>query len=207
MSRRYDKSHKTVPVTVVLAIPNTITALKNTQKDGYCAIQIGAGTKKHLTKPVLGQFKTNKVSPAIVREFRVLQSAKYQVGQSVAADQFKAGDIVRVTARSKGKGYAGVMKRHGFHGGPKSHGSDQHRAPGSIGAQQPQRVPVGKKMPGHMGATTVTMTKVKIFDVVPSDNAILLQGAIPGPKKGWVMISQNSNRKSQNAKQKLKTKI
>jgi len=117
-----------------------------------------------------------------------VDKANHSIGDSLTVEQFKPDDVVKVTGTTKGKGFAGVIKRHGFHRGPETHGSDHHRAPGSIGAQQPQRVVKGKKMPGHMGHVTSTMIKVKVVDVIKEDNIILLRGALPGPNKGWLTI-------------------
>lgn len=187
MTRVYNKVHEAVPVTVVLAVPNTVTQVKTTQSDGYNAFQVGAGdNNRHLTKSVLGHTQKAGIKPDLIMEYRGGTDAK--VGDSLGVSQFKADDIVSVTGVSKGKGFAGVIKRHGFHRGPETHGSDHHRAPGSIGAQQPQRVVKGKKMPGHMGNVKVTLTKVKVIDVIAKENLMLLKGAIPGPNKSWLII-------------------
>jgi large subunit ribosomal protein L3 len=190
MTRQYGKSQQTVPVTVVLALPNCVTQVKTSHQDGYEAIQVGAGQgRRHPNKPLTGHTKKCGALPKLIREHRVA-SSDHKVGDSLTVEQFATDDLVTVTAKSKGKGYAGVIKRHGFHGGPASHGSDHHRAPGSIGSQQPQRIPKGKKMAGHMGAKTVTDIKVKVIDVIKDENLILLNGSIPGPKKGWVIIKK-----------------
>ena len=187
MTRQYDKSHQAVPITVVLALPNKVVQVKTDHQDGYGALQVGAGNSRHMNKPLTGHAKASGASPQLTREYRI-SDHKGKIGDELTVEQFAAGDSVKVTARSKGKGFAGVVKRHGFHGGPASHGSDHHRAPGSIGSQQPQRVPKGKKMAGHMGAKTVTAIKVKVIDIIKDENLILLKGSIPGPKKGWVII-------------------
>lgn len=188
MTRVYDKAHQAVPVTVVLAMPNKVVQVKNAQNDDYTAIQVGANdTNRHMSKPMTGHTKSSKISPKLLREYRV-DKANHSIGDSLTVEQFKPDDVVKVTGTTKGKGFAGVIKRHGFHRGPETHGSDHHRAPGSIGAQQPQRVVKGKKMPGHMGHVTSTMIKVKVVDVIKEDNIILLRGALPGPNKGWLTI-------------------
>ncbi len=187
MTRVYNKAHEAVPVTVVLAQPNIVTQVKTTQTDGYDAFQFGAGdNNRHLSKSVLGHTKKADVKPKLIKEYRGNVDAK--VGARLDVSQFKADDLVSVTGVSKGKGFAGVIKRHGFHRGPETHGSDHHRAPGAIGSQQPQRVIKGKKMPGHMGNVKVTIIKVKVVDVIAKDNLILLKGAIPGPNKSWLVI-------------------
>ncbi|HLB32033.1 MAG TPA: 50S ribosomal protein L3 [Patescibacteria group bacterium] len=188
MTRIYDKAHQAVPVTVVLALPNKVVQVKSVHSDGYTALQVGAhDANRHMTKPLTGHTKAAKMAPKLLREYRV-DKIDHSVGDSFTVEQFKADDVVKVTGTTKGKGFAGVIKRHGFHRGPETHGSDHHRAPGSIGAQQPQRVVKGKKMPGHMGHVISTMIKVKVVDVIKDDNLILLRGALPGPNKGWLTI-------------------
>src|SRR3989344_37655 len=188
MTRIYDKAHQAVPVTVVLALPNKVVQVKSVHSDGYTALQVGAhDANRHMTKPLTGHTKAAKMAPKLLREYRV-DKIDHSVGDSFTVEQCKADDVVKVTGTTKGKGFAGVIKRHGFHRGPETHGSDHHRAPGSIGAQQPQRVVKGKKMPGHMGHVISTMIKVKVVDVIKDDNLILLRGALPGPNKGWLTI-------------------
>jgi large subunit ribosomal protein L3 len=197
MTHIYDKYGKSVAVTAVLLLPTTIIKRKTAETDGYEAIKVAVHsnkTRRQLTKPVLGQSKKYKIIPILMKEFRVGEKADLKEGDSLAATQFKPEELLRITGVTKGKGFAGVVKRYGFKGGPKSHGSHHHRTPGSIGAQQPQRVVKGKKMAGHMGAVTNTLPKVKIAAVWPDENIILLKGALPGPKGSILKISRVEKR-------------
>ena len=184
MTRVFDQDGKMIPVTKVTVLPCAITQIKNTEKDGYTSVQISA------TK---GEGK--KIKNVMVSEFRVDEIDGYKTGDKVLADQFVAGDVVEVTGTSKGKGFAGVIKRHGFKRGPESHGGNNVREPGSIGAQQPQRVVLGRKMAGHMGVTTATIKNLRVIDV--DKDVILISGAIPGPNKGLLKISGKSSVKTE----------
>jgi large subunit ribosomal protein L3 len=192
MTRIFADDGSVVPVSVIEVTPNTVTRLRSVEKDGYTAIQIGAGTARRLTKPVAGQFKgldKDRQKPKHVREIRVAADAEYELGQQLGVDTFEAGELVDVTGVSKGKGFAGVIERHNFKRGPKTHGSDHHRAPGSIGAgTYPGRVWKGTRMAGHMGNERVTVKKLHVVRVDPERNLILLRGAVPGARNGMLIV-------------------
>ena len=170
-----------VGVSVVQVTPNTVTRLRTDERDGYTAVQIGAGERKRLTKPLAGQLKD---LPRVrdIREFRLDSADEYEVGQQITvADVFAEGDLVDVTGVSKGKGFAGTIKRHNFSRGPKTHGSDNYRRPGSIGpGTTPGRVYKGLKMGGHMGDDRVTLKKLRVIRVDAERNLILVKGSVPG---------------------------
>ena len=177
-----------VPVSVLSVEPNTVTALRTPETDGYSAIQLGAGLVKKLTKPRAGQLKDlPKVRDA--REFRVDDLSGYEVGQTVDVSLFAEGDIVDVTGVSKGKGFSGTIKRHNFRRGPETHGSDSHRQPGSIGAgTYPGKVFKGTGMAGHMGAERVTITKLTVVRTDLERNLLIVRGNVPGAPNGLVMV-------------------
>lgn len=176
-------------VTLLSAEPNVITQIKDQDNDGYMALQIGMGTSKKPSKPQTGHFKNAGISPKVVREVRVSElSEEMQVGEKLNADLFSAGDKVSVTSISKGKGWAGTIKRHNFHRGRKTHGGQSYRRPGSIGSMYPQRIFPGKKMAGQMGAEQVTTKNLKVAFVDTELNVIGVNGAVPGPKKSIVLI-------------------
>ena len=180
-----------VAVSVVSVAPNTVTRLRTEERDGYTAVQLGAEPSRRLTKPELGQLgDLPKVSK--IREFRVEALDGYSVGQQIAmADLFAEGDLVDITGISKGKGFAGHIKRHHFHRGPKTHGSDHHRAPGSIGpGTTPGRVYKGMKMAGHMGDERVTVKKVKVVRLDAERNLILVKGSVPGPRNAMILVKK-----------------
>ena len=180
-----------VVVTAIEVGPCFVTQVKSEAKDGYNAVQLGFGEAKRLNSPQkghlkeIGQFKH-------LREFSVEDISSVQVGQKVDVDMFKPGDLLDVTGISKGKGFAGVVKRHHFAGGPKTHGqSDRHRAPGSIGATtSPGRVLKGTRMAGHMGDRRVTERNLKVLDVDSARHLLLVKGAVPGSKKGLLLIKK-----------------
>lgn len=193
MTRVYSEIGEATPVTVVEAGPCKVLQVKNVDKDGYSAIQVGFGEKKaaRVNKPLGGHFKKSDSDGFyFVREFRVENPDEYEVGQLVTLDNvFKAGDKVDVQGTSKGRGFQGVVKRYGFRGGRATHGSNFHRAPGSIGCSAwPARVVKGKKLPGRMGNDTVLKKNVKVIDVRNDDNVILLKGPVPGAKQGLLKI-------------------
>jgi large subunit ribosomal protein L3 len=199
MTQIYDQHGVVVPVTVVLAGPCHVIQIMSKEKHGYEAIQIGYGDvkEKSLNKPMLGQFsKRNVPVSRWVREIRTSKAASFQVGQSIKADTFAPGDYVDVSGLSKGKGFAGAMKRHNFSGGPSTHGqSDRARAPGSSGSNTyPGRVFKGKKFPGHMGVEGVTVQHVEVIEVHPEKDLLLIRGALPGPKENLLMIRQTVKR-------------
>ena len=170
-----------VGVSVVQLTPNTVTRLRTPERDGYAAVQLGAGQRRKLTKPVAGQLK-DLPRVATIREFRLDDADAYSVGQTITvSDVFAEGDLVDVTGVSKGQGFAGTVKRHNFSRGPKTHGSDNYRKPGSIGpGTTPGRVYKGLKMGGHMGHERVTIKKLRVVRVDPDRNLILVKGAVPG---------------------------
>ena len=193
MTRLYNDMGAVIPVTVIEAGPCKVLQVKSDGVDGYNAIQVGFGAKKakKVSKPLAGHFsKSDSEGYYNIREFRIQNPEDYQAGQSISLDElFKTGDIIDVQGTSKGKGFQGVMKRHGFSGGPGGHGSKFHRAPGSIGCSAwPARVVKGKKMPGRMGNDTVLKKNVLIVDVRGDDNLILVKGSVPGAKQSLLKL-------------------
>ncbi len=193
MTHVYDEKGTMVPVTVVQAGPCFVVQVKQQSQDGYNAIQIGYGqvSEKKLTRPVLMHLKKRGLPPlGTLREIRVAANkvSEYTPGQQLTVEAFQPGQYVDVTGTSIGKGFQGVVKRHHFRGGPATHGSMSHRAPGSIGNTAPQRVPRGRKMAGHMGCQKVTVQNLKIVKILPEENCLLLEGAVPGPREGLVLI-------------------
>ena len=177
-----------VPVSVVSVEPNTVTALRTTDRDGYTAVQLGTGAARRLTKPRLGQLKQ---LPRVrhQREFRVGDTAAFQVGQTLDVSLFAPGEKVDVEGVSKGKGFAGLVKRHHKKRGPETHGSDSHRAPGSIGAgTTPGRVYRGLGMAGHMGDARVTVKKLTVVRTDPERNLLLVRGAVPGARNALLLV-------------------
>jgi len=193
MTQTWDENNRVVPVTVISAATNVVTQVRTPEVDGYNAVQIGYGEidGRKVTKPQAGHFAKAGVTPRrTLVELRTAEAASYEVGQEITPDLFAAGDVVDVTATSKGKGFAGVMKRHGFAGVSASHGAHRnHRKPGSIGAcATPGRVFKGMRMAGRMGGDTVTTQNLSVHAVDAEKGLILLKGAVPGPKGGLVMI-------------------
>ena len=193
MTQVFDANNKMVPVTVVEAGPCVVTQVRTLEIDGYAAVQLafGAIDPKKITKPLAGHFEKAGVTPRrSVVELRTTNASAYTLGQELGADVFAAGEIVDATGTSIGKGTAGVMKRHGFHGLGSSHGVDRkHRMPGSIGAcSTPGRVFAGMRMAGRMGAETVTTQNLLIHAVDASKNLLLIKGSIPGPDGGLIFI-------------------
>jgi large subunit ribosomal protein L3 len=185
-----------VAVSVLAIEPNTVTRLRTDARDGYTAVQLGTEpAKKKLTKPEAGQLRDlpkGSQSLATIREFRVESVDGYEIGQQLAlGDLFADGDLVDVTGVSKGKGFAGHIKRHHFHRGPKSHGSDHHREPGSIGpGTTPGRVYKGLKMAGHMGDAQATIKKVRVVKADTDRNLLLLKGSLPGPRGALILVKK-----------------
>ena len=193
MTQLWDENNRIVPVTVVAATTNVITQVRTPEKDGYNAIQLGYGEieGRKVTKPSAGHFDKAGVTPRRhLAEIRTADAASYEIGQEISPELFAAGEDVDVTGTSKGKGYAGVMKRHGFSGVGASHGAHRnHRKPGSIGAcATPGRVFKGTRMAGRMGTDTVTTQNVTVHAVDVEKGLILLKGAVPGPKGGLIVI-------------------
>jgi large subunit ribosomal protein L3 len=196
MLQRFEQNGTVSAVTALEAGPCHVIQVKTKEKDGYEAVQLGFGQAKRLNRPERGHLKGAE-NLKHLREFRVDDISEVEVGQSVGADLFQVGDFVDVTAVSKGRGFAGVVRRHGFHGGPKTHGqSDRHRAPGSIGSTTtPGRVLKGLKMAGQMGAKQVTVRGLRVMDVNPDRGVLLLQGGVPGPRTGLVTIQRSTRKK------------
>ena len=191
MTEKFTKDGKVIPVTVVEVEPNVITQIKTVETDGYNAIQLAVVDKKekNANKAEIGHAKKAGVAPKrFLKEIRVDSTEGYTLGSTIAADIFEVGEKVDVTGTSKGKGFAGVIKRHGQSRGPETHGSHYHRRPGSMGTMRPMRVLKGKKNSGHMGTETVTIQNLEIIEVCVSDNYILVSGNIPGPKESLVLI-------------------
>lgn len=193
MTRIFSQEGKEIPVTVIKAGPCFVVQRKTREKEGYDAIQLGFIEKKakRVNKPLAGHFKKANTPPFYhLREFKGEDLEVYQPGQRIGcADIFKVGDFVDISAKTKGRGFAGVVKRWGFRGGAKSHGSMFNRAPGSIGSSSdPSRVLKGKRLPGHYGNERVTIQNLKVVDIRPEDDVILINGAIPGPVNGVVEI-------------------
>ena len=188
MTQVFAEDGTMVPVSVVSVEPNTVTELRTLDRDGYTAVQVGAGTAKRTTKPRLGQLKD---LPRVrhVREFRVDDVADFAVGQTLDLSIFSEGDVVSIIGTSKGKGFAGTIKRHHFSRGPETHGSDSHRAPGSIGGgTYPGKVFKGTPMAGHMGHERVTVKSVTIVRCDTERNLLLLRGPVPGPRNGLILV-------------------
>ncbi len=191
MTQVFQDDGTMVAVSVLAIEPNTVTRLRTTERDGYTAVQLGTDVVKKLTKPETGQLKDlPKVST--VREFRVDDVDTYEVGQTLAiGDLFAAGDEVDVTGVSKGKGFAGQIKRHNFKRGPKTHGSDHHREPGSIGpGTTPGRVYKGLRMAGHMGDERATIKKVRVVRTDPDRNLLLIAGSLPGSRGSLILVKK-----------------
>jgi len=191
MTQVFTESGKLIPVTVVEVEPNIVTQIKTKENDGYEAIQLGFDTKREklATKASAGHTaKANTTPKRFFREIKGVDINDYTVGQEVKADIFAAGEVVDVTGTSKGKGFQGVIKRHGQSRGPMGHGSHYHRRPGSMGTMRPMRVFKGKNLPGHMGSLTVTIQNLEVVAVDLANNVILIKGNIPWPKKGLVVI-------------------
>ena len=194
MTRIFDEEGLSIPVTVLEAGPCTVLVKKTVEKDGYQAIQVGfkPAKKNRLNKPAAGYFAQVEVAPLKhIRELRVHNTDHYAVGQEIKADIFKAGDYVDVTGISRGKGFAGNIKRHGQALGPRTHGSRYHRGPGSMGAVGPSRVFKGKKLPGRMGGDKVTVQKLKVVKVDAGKNLLLVKGAVPGPRNVLVLVKNS----------------
>jgi large subunit ribosomal protein L3 len=195
MTQLFDENGKVVPVTVIEAGPCPVVQRKTAASDGYEAIQIGFWPQlkaKRVTRPMRGHFEKVKVAPQKrLREFRLESAAppSYTVGQVLTVALFEVGEKVRVTGTSKGKGFQGGVKRWGYLGGPETHGSMFHRAPGSIGASSfPSRVFKGHHMPGRMGGALTTVKALKVVKVIPEQNLLLVRGAVPGPAGGLLTI-------------------
>ena len=195
MTQIFNEDGVLTPVTVLQAGPCVVTQVKTVENDGYSAIQVGFGDirEKLVNKPKKGHFAKAGVSAKrFVKEFRFEDAENYTLGQEIKADIFAAGDKIDATAKSKGKGFQGAIKRHGQSRGPMAHGSKYHRHAGSNGsATTPGRVFKGKHMPGHMGAAKVTVQNLEVVRVDADQNLILVKGSVPGPKKSLVMLKES----------------
>jgi large subunit ribosomal protein L3 len=191
MTQRFLDDGRVERVTVLEAGPCPVTAIRTQDVDGYVAVQLGFGAvrEKALTKPELGHLKKADAPPVrTIKEFRD-EAGELTVGDTVTVEAFEVGQEVKVSGVSKGKGFQGTIKRHNFHAGPKSHGSHNVRAPGSIGASAtPSRVMKGIRGPGHMGAKRVTQKGLTIVELIPDQNLMLLRGSVPGPKGATVEV-------------------
>jgi len=194
MTQIFTEDGKVIPVTVVESGNNVVIRNKTVDTDGYFGVQIGFGDikEKKIKKPMAGQFQKYGVKPVkFIRELRLTSESEYKVGDTIGVDIFAEGELVDVVGTSKGKGFAGTIKRHGFARGPMGHGSKSHREPGSTGAMMSGpggRVIKGKKLPGRMGGVRVTVQRLTIVRVDVNRNLLLIKGAVPGPKKGLVII-------------------
>ncbi len=196
MIQVYAEDGAVVPVTVVQAGPCTITQIKTVENDGYAALQLGFGTAKpkNVTRPLKGHLdKVGKGYFSVLKEVRVQDAEGYELGQEISVDAFEIGEFVDVIGTSKGKGFAGPIKRWGFQRGPSAHGSKNIREPGSTGnATFPGRVIKGKKMAGHKGNRRVTTLHLKVMDVRPEENLLLIKGAVPGARNSIVFIRKTN---------------
>jgi len=192
MTQVFDEQGNWVPVTVVEAQPNVVVGVRTLDRDGYRAVQLGFEEvpERRVNRPMRGVFRRAGVSPRrVIREVRLREGEEYHVGQEISVAVFREGDRVAVTGTSKGKGFAGAMKRHGFGGQPDSHGvSLMHRAVGSLGTSGVGRVWKGKRMPGRMGGERVTIRGLRVVRVDPERHLLLIRGAVPGPRGGLLMV-------------------
>ena len=193
MTQVFGQDGRVDSVTAIEAGPCFVIQIKRVEKEGYDAVQLGFGEAKRLNQPLKGHLKKLGMLKHL-REFKASDIESIEIGHKVDVSIFKAGDVVDVSGISKGKGFAGVVKRHHFGGGPKTHGqSDRHRAPGSIGATTtPGRVLKGKRMAGHMGNERVTVRRLKVVEADPERNLLLVRGAVPGARNGLVTIRKSS---------------
>jgi large subunit ribosomal protein L3 len=195
MTQVFQPDGTMVGVSVLAIEPNTVTRVRTTERDGYTAVQLGAESAKRLTKPEAGQLKDLPKAAqglATIREFRLDSVDGYELGQTISiGDVFAEGDLVDVTGVSKGKGFAGQIKRHHFKRGPKTHGSDHHREPGSIGpGTTPGRVYKGVRMAGHMGDQRATIKKVRVVRADPEKNLLLVKGSLPGARGSLILVKK-----------------
>jgi large subunit ribosomal protein L3 len=192
MTQIFQEDGTMIPVSVVSVEPNTVTKVRTPERDGYTAVQLGIEESAKLTKPEMGQLK-NLPKLAVLREFRLDEDGDtpYTVGQKLDVTLFAAGDIIDVTGVSKGKGFSGHIKRHHFKRGPKTHGSDHHRAPGSIGpGTTPGRVYKGMRMAGHMGDARATVKKLRVVRADAERNLLLIKGSLPGSPNGLLLVKK-----------------
>ncbi len=198
MTRVFDEQGRAVAVTVLQAGPCYVSQVKSVETDGYNSIQLGFGEKKEhrVNRPLRGHFQRAGIKPCrFLREFRVDDPSSYQVGQEITAGIFSPGDLVDVSAVSRGKGYAGSIKRLGFHRGPETHGSHYHRGPGSLGAITASRVFKGRPLPGRMGGKRRTVQNLSIVHADSDKNILVVKGSVPGPQGGLVEVKQSVKKK------------
>lgn len=194
MTQIFDDEGRAIPVTVLEAGPCFVVAKKDLGKDGYSSVQIGfkPAKKNLLNKPQLGHYAKAGVVPLkYLREMRLVDADNYEVGQEIKADIFEAGEYVDITGISKGKGFAGSIKRHGQSRGAMTHGSHYHRGPGSMGAVDAAKVFKGRPLPGRMGGEKVTSQKLKVVKVDADKNLLLVKGAVPGPRNGLLIVKNS----------------
>ena len=197
MTQIFREDGRVVPVTVIEAGPCVVTQIKTMETDGYEAVQLGFGELKRLNQPKAGHLKASQ-QRRYLREVKATDVSKFEVGQSLGVDLFEEGEILDVIGKSKGRGFAGVMKRWGFHGGPRTHGqSDRARAPGSIGGgTTPGKVYKGMKMAGHMGNRRITAKGMEIVKIDPDRNLLIVKGGIPGSNNSLVQIRRTNKKTS-----------
>lgn len=189
MTQIISEDGTTIPVTLIQAGPVTVTQVKSVETDGYNAVQVAYGEGKNLSKAVAGHVKSAGVTPKEIREFRVNELGEVKIGDTWNVTEFELGDTIDATGISKGKGWAGTIKRHNFKRHRKTHGGKGNtRKVGSIGSMYPQKIFKGKRMAGHMGAEQVTVKNLKVAYISADDNLIGVKGAVPGPKKGLIVL-------------------
>ncbi|NNF14564.1 MAG: 50S ribosomal protein L3 [Gemmatimonadetes bacterium] len=195
MTRIFDDEGVQIPVTVIEAGPCPVVGMRSAESDGYQAVQLGFGAKKEkrTSRPEMGHAAKAglEAAPRLLREFRIGDGEEYEVGQELTVELFEAGDRIKVTGRSKGRGFQGVVKRHGFRGRPSSHGHPMSRTPGSMGpGTDPSRVIKGKKLPGRMGGARTTIRNLQVVRVDGERNLLFVKGGVPGARDGYVLISK-----------------
>jgi large subunit ribosomal protein L3 len=199
MTQLFSDKGEAIPVTVIEAGPCTVTEVRTSERDGYMAIQLGFGTNKEsrYTRPVLGQFKKRNLPPSrFLKEFRVIDLNGVEVGQKLTVTMFEKGQYVDIQGVTKGRGFAGVVKRHKFAAGHASHGPTHGKQPGSIGASAyPSRVVKGKRLPGRMGGVFLTQKNLEIVAVDAEQNVVMVRGAVPGPPNGIVIVKRREEPK------------
>jgi large subunit ribosomal protein L3 len=199
MTQLFGEKGESIPVTVIEAGPCTVTEVRTAERDGYQAVQLGFGSNREsrFTRPVLGQFKKRNLPPSrVVKEFRVGDTAGFEIGGTLTVTMFEKGEHVDVRGVTKGRGFAGVVKRHKFVAGHASHGPTHGKQPGSIGASAyPSRVVKGKRLPGHMGSVYLTQKNLEVVAVDPEQNVVLVRGAVPGPVNGVVIVQKRDAHK------------
>jgi len=191
MTQIFNQTGELIPVTIISAGPCYVVRKKTSETDGYDAVQIGyQEKKKNVNRPLQGYFSKCGLKPLkFLKEFPIIRDENLTSGAEVKVDVFTQGEYVDVLGKVKGRGFTGVVKRHGFAGGPKSHGqSDRLRAPGAIGSQRPQRVKKGTRMAGRMGGNWITIKNLEVVKVDPENNLLVVKGAVPGPKRGLLVI-------------------